>query len=204
MEKVINEAIKHLSKDQKLKILIENNKPPIFEERNDDYYHSLSKSIIYQQLSGKVAKIIYNRFLGLFNDSQPIPKVFLNLNDTKLKSIGLSRQKISYLKDLSEYFLNKGTSMDFNTLDQDEIRKELITIKGIGHWTIDMFLMFTVLDMNILPVGDLGIKKAFKELFNLNSLPSDDYMIKKSKKWEPYRTIACCYLWTIVDDGDVW
>ncbi|MBV20193.1 MAG: hypothetical protein CL870_03740 [Cytophagia bacterium] len=67
-----------------------------------------------------------------------------------------------------------------------------------------MFLMFTVLNMNILPVGDLGIKKAFKELYNLNKLPSDHFMIKKSKKWEPYRTIACCYLWTIVDDGDVW
>tara|TARA_Y100000389_G_scaffold205081_1_gene262835 strand:+ start:20346 stop:20957 length:612 start_codon:yes stop_codon:yes gene_type:complete len=203
MNKVVNKAIKHLSKDLKLKSLIDNNDKPVFE-KNDNYYIALSKSIIYQQLSGKVAKIIYNRFVNLFNDKNPEPNIFLTVDELKLKSIGLSRQKISYLKDLSEYFLNKGTSIDFNILNQDEIRKELITIKGIGHWTIDMFLMFTVLNMNILPVGDLGIKKAFKELYNLDKLPSDHFMIKKSKKWEPYRTIACCYLWTIVDDGDVW
>ena len=203
MNKVVNKAIKHLSKDLKLKSLIDNNDKPVFE-KNDNYYIALSKSIIYQQLSGKVAKIIYNRFVNLFNDKNPEPNIFLTVDELKLKSIGLSRQKISYLKDLSEYFLNKGTSIDFNILNQDEIRKELITIKGIGHWTIDMFLMFTVLNMNILPVGDLGIKKAFKELYNLDKLPSDNFMIKKSKQWEPYRTIACCYLWTIVDDGDVW
>ena len=203
MNQLINKAVRHLSKDLKLKSLIDNNDKPVFEKSNN-YYIALSKSIIYQQLSGKVAKIIYNRFLNLFNDKNPEPNIFLTFDDLKLKSIGLSRQKISYLKDLSKYFLDKGISIDFNILNQDEIRKELISIKGIGHWTIDMFLMFTVLNMNILPVGDLGIKKAFKELYNLDKLPSDNFMIKKSKKWEPYRTIACCYLWTIVDDGDVW
>jgi len=203
MNNLINKAIKQLSKDIKLKSLIDKNEKPFFEE-NNNYYHTLSKSIIYQQLSGKVAKIIYNRFLDLFNNKQPKANIFINIDDSKLKEIGLSRQKISYLKDLSDYFLNKGKSIDFKSLSEQEIRDELIKIKGIGHWTIDMFLMFTVLKSNILPVGDLGIKKAFKELYNLDDLPTDNFMIEKSKKWEPYRTIACCYLWTIVDDGDVW
>ena len=203
MNNLINKAIKHLIKDKKLKLLIDKNEKPFFEE-NNNYYHALSKSIIYQQLSGKVAKIIYNRFLDLFNSKQPKANIFITIDDSKLKEIGLSRQKISYLKDLSDYFLNKGKSIDFKSLSEQEIRDELIKIKGIGHWTIDMFLMFTVLKSNILPVGDLGIKKAFKELYNLDDLPTDNFMIEKSKKWEPYRTIACCYLWTIVDDGDVW
>ena len=203
MNNLINKAIKQLSKDIKLKSLIDKNEKPFFEE-NNNYYHALSKSIIYQQLSGKVAKIIYNRFLDLFNNKQPKANIFITIDDSKLKEIGLSRQKISYLKDLSDYFLNKGKSIDFKSLSEQEIRDELIKIKGIGHWTIDMFLMFTVLKSNILPVGDLGIKKAFKELYNLKELPSESFMKEMSLPWQPYRTIACCYLWMIVDDGDVW
>ena len=141
MNNLINKAIKQLSKDIKLKSLIDKNEKPFFEE-NNNYYHALSKSIIYQQLSGKVAKIIYNRFLDLFNNKQPKANIFINIDDSKLKEIGLSRQKISYLKDLSDYFLNKGKSIDFKSLSEQEIRDELIKIKGIGHWTIDMFLMF--------------------------------------------------------------
>jgi len=202
-QKTINLAIKHLSNDLKLKKIINNHSKPNFK-KNNDYYNSLAKSIIYQQLSGRVANVIYNRFLDIFRDRKPTPDITISISEKKLKNIGLSKQKTNYIKDLSRYFIEKENTINFKLMSDDEIRNELILIKGIGHWTIDMFLMFTMLRPNILPVGDLGIKKGFKKLFNLKDLPDEQYMLKKSKPWEPYRTIACCYLWRLVDDEDFW
>ena len=199
----LNQSIEHLSKNSKFKALIDKYDRPIFEN-NDNYFNALSKSIIYQQLSGKVAKVIYNRFLDLFKNRKPELEVILNLKDFELRKIGLSKQKTEYIKGLSKYFYKEGKLIDFPSLTNQEISKELIKIKGIGQWTVDMFLMFTMFRTDVLPVADLGIKKGFKELFNLKELPSEKVMINKSKKWQPYRTIACCYLWKLVDDGDVW
>ena len=200
---ILNKSIKHLAKDQKIKTLI--NKYPIPEfYPNDNYFDALSKSIIYQQLSGKVAKIIYTRFLSLFKKKIPTPKQYINIKNSDLKDIGLSRQKINYINNLSVFFIEKDNTLQFETESNQEISKELIIIKGIGQWTIDMFMMFTLCKTDILPVGDLGIKKAFKKLYNLKELPSEIFMKKKALQWEPYRTIACCYLWMLTDDGDVW
>ena len=199
----LNKSIEHLSKDTKFKVLIDKYDSPNFV-KNDNYFHALSKSIVYQQLRGKVAKVIYNRFLDLFENREPDLQVIINLKDSKLREIGLSKQKTEYIKGLSKYFFNQGELIDFPSLTNEEISKELIKIKGIGQWTVDMFLMFTMFRPNVLPVADLGIKKGFQELFNLKELPSEKVMITKSKKWQPYRTIACCYLWKLVDDGDVW
>jgi len=200
---ILNKSIKHLEKDQKIKTLI--NKYPIPEfYPNDNYFDALSKSIIYQQLSGKVAKIIYTRFLSLFKKKIPTPKQYINIKNSDLKDIGLSRQKINYINNLSVFFIEKDNTLQFETESNQEISKELIIIKGIGQWTIDMFMMFTLCKTDILPVGDLGIKKAFKKLYNLKELPSEIFMKKKALQWEPYRTIACCYLWMLTDDGDIW
>jgi len=199
----LNQSIKHLSKDRNFKALINKYDRPNFEN-NDNYFNALSKSIIYQQLSGKVAKVIYNRFLDLFKNRVPDLKVIINLKESALREIGLSKQKIEYIKGLSKYFYKEGKLIDFSSLTNQEISKELIKIKGIGQWTVDMFLMFTIFRTDVLPVADLGIKKGFKKLFNLKELPSEKFMINKSKKWQPYRTIACCYLWKLVDDTDVW
>ena len=202
-ENLLNQSIKHLSKDQKIKTLIDKYPIPNFSP-NDNYFDALSKSIIYQQLSGKVAKIIYNRFLSLFKNKNPKPNQYLNMKTSDLKSIGLSKQKISYINNVSNFFINKDSQILFKTNADKEIREQLIVIKGIGQWTVDMFMMFTLCKTDILPVGDLGIKKAFKELYNLKELPSEEFMKEKAIPWKPYRTIACCYLWMIVDDGDVW
>ena len=199
----IEKAIKHLSKIKELQTLINTNPIPTFK-KDDNYFDSLSKSIIYQQLSGKVAKIIYHRFISLFNQNSPNAKECLKLSSKDLKGIGLSRQKISYINNLSEFFIENNNLIDFNKLTDEEIAKKLLSIKGIGPWTVDMFMMFTMLKVDILPLGDLGIKKAIQKLFKLQELPSDKLMIEKSLQWKPYRTIASCYLWTLVDDGDVW
>jgi len=200
---ILNKAIIHLCGDKKLKKLVDKYPKPKFEI-NSNHFDALTKSIIYQQLSGKVAKIIYTRYINLFNKQSPIAKDCLKLNEQKLRSIGLSKQKINYIYNVSEFFINNQNRFDFHNMSEQEIRKNLISIKGIGPWTIDMFMMFTIFKLDVLPVGDLGIKKAFKELFNLDELPSDKFMAVSSEKWRPYRTIACCYLWMIVDDGDVW
>lgn len=199
----IEKAINHLSKIKEFQILIDKNPIPMFK-KNDNYFDALSKSIIYQQLSGKVAKIIYHRFISLFKQNSPNAKECLKLSIKDLKGIGLSRQKISYINNLSEFFIENNNLIDFNKLTDEEIAKKLLSIKGIGPWTVDMFMMFTMLKVDILPLGDLGIKKAIQKLYKLQNLPSDKLMIEKSLKWKPYRTIASCYLWTLVDDGDVW
>ena len=200
---LLNQSIKHLVKDQKLKNLINKYPIPKFSP-NENYFDALSKSIIYQQLSGKVAKIIYTRFLSLFQNKIPTPNQYLSIAITDLKGIGLSKQKINYINNLSQFFIEKDNQLKFKTDSEKEISKQLIAIKGIGQWTIDMFMMFTLCKTDIIPVGDLGIKKAFKKLYNLKELPSESFMQKKGLQWQPYRTIACCYLWKTIDDGEVW
>ena len=202
MDKIIlNQSIQYLLKDNKLKDLINKYPIPQFASK-DNYFDALSKSIIYQQLSGKVAKIIYRRFLDLFKKQNPEPEQYLKINNSDLKKIGLSKQKINYINNLSIFFINNNNMSQLKNLSKQEITNELISIKGIGQWTIDMFMMFTLCKTDILPVGDLGIKKAFKHLYNLQELPSEKFMKEKSSHWRPYRTIACCYLWMIMDDGD--
>ena len=200
---ILNKAIQHLTKDPKIKILIKKFPEPQFST-DENFFNALSKSIIYQQLSGKVAKIIYTRFLVLFNSKDPTPDQYLKIKITDLQNIGLSKQKINYINNVSKFFMENHKKVDFRIESEEEISKKLISIKGIGQWTIDMFMMFTLCKTDILPIGDLGIKKAFKKLYKLNDFPSEKFMKKESLPWKPYRTIACCYLWMLVDDGDVW
>ena len=194
----LDNAIAYLSNDLKLQPLILKYTRPDFGVSNDPF-KSLIKYIIYQQLSIQSAKAIYTRFLDLFNN-KPTPTTLNAINDAILKDIGVSKQKINYIKEITKYFLNH--NIDFNSLTNKEVYDELIQIKGIGPWTIDIFLMFTLYRTDILPIGDLGIKKGFKILYNLDELPTDQFMIEKSKKWNPYESIASMYLWKIVD-GDI-
>ena len=200
---IVNKSIEYLAKDTKLKTLIDKYSVPQFSP-NDNYFDALCKSIIYQQLSGKVAKIIYGRFLSLFKNQTPISSQYLKIKISDLSSIGLSKQKIKYIANVANFFIEHNHKSPLTNNSEQEIKNQLIAIKGIGQWTIDMFMMFTLCKSDILPVGDLGIKKAFQKLYNLKELPSESFMESKSLKWKPYRTIACCYLWMIVDDGDIW
>ena len=200
---IVNKSIEYLAKDKKLKTLIDEYPAPQFLP-NDNYFDALCKSIIYQQLSGKVAKIIYGRFLSLFENQTPISNQYLKIKISDLRSIGLSKQKIKYITNVANFFIAHKHKNPLKNNSEKEIKNQLIAIKGIGQWTIDMFMMFTLCKSDILPIGDLGIKKAFQKLYNLKELPSESFMKNKSLKWKPYRTIACCYLWMIVDDGDVW
>ncbi len=199
-------ALEYLKKTEpRFGTLIDEFGEPDFELQ-DNYFKSLVRSIIYQQLSGKSAFAIYNRYLQLFNSTEfPSPQQVIAIPDSHYTSIGLSRQKTCYIKEIAQAFSNKEiVPENIPKLKDDEVRKQFIKIKGIGPWTIDMFLMFTLNRPDILPVNDLGIQKGFKLFFRLNELPDEKFMVEKAKKWKPFRTIACWYLWKLVDDNFQW
>lgn len=175
-------------------------------ELSHNYFESLTRSIIFQQLSGKAAGTIYKRFLDIFNsDSFPLPSDVLKTEETQLRSVGLSYRKASYVLALAEAFNSQSfLPKDLDKLNNIQISELLIQIRGIGQWTADMFLIFSLNRLDIIPLTDLGIQKGMKEFFNLNVLPSDKKMLRLSKKWKPYRSIASLYMWKIVDDGFNW
>jgi len=197
-------ALEKLNQDSKMKKIVKDYGLPDFKPQ-DDYFKSLMRSIVFQQLSGKVAKIIYQRLTSLLPTNRIIPNEVLMLTNEEMKQVGLSSQKINYIKNLANYFdTNLFNKNKVEKMSDEEISKELIQIKGIGQWTIDMFLMFTLNRPDVMPYSDLGIQKGMKTLFNLDKLPTKERMETLSIKWKPYRTIACWYLWKIVDDGFEW
>jgi len=160
---------------------------------------SLASSIISQQISLKAAASIYKRFLKLFGRKKASPKALLALTDEELRSAGLSRSKIIYLKDLGAKFLDKTIDPKlFPKMTDEEIKDHLIQVKGIGSWTADMFLIFALNRPNILPVGDLAIKKGFQKAFKLKTLPTEKQMRKLAKEYESEHTNLSLYLWGIL------
>jgi len=201
-----NIALRHLSHaDKRMEKLIDKFGPPNFNLMNN-YYESLIRSIVYQQLSGKAASIIYERLLDLFVfDIYPEPKDILAVSIETLRSSGLSYQKVNYIQDLSEKWQDGTMNLtDIDSMTDEEISSELIKVKGIGQWTADMFLMFTLGRPDVFPFGDLGIQKGVMIITNMNRLPTQKEMERKTKKWQPYRTVAAWYLWKLVDGPFKW
>ena len=194
-----------LNRDEKMRVLISKFGWPDFDPKQD-YFQSLLRSIVFQQLSGKAAKTIYERFINLIPKTVTLsPKEVLKLDKDEMRKTGLSFQKINYLRNLAYFFENNSfQKKDVERMTDEEISNALTQIKGIGQWTVDMFLMFTLNRADILPYTDLGIQKGFKKIFKMNNLPSKKEMETHSKIWRPYRTIACWYLWRTVDDAFAW
>jgi 3-methyladenine DNA glycosylase/8-oxoguanine DNA glycosylase len=192
--KEINKAISHLKKDKVWTNTIKNFPLPGYKP-GSDYFAALVRSIIYQQISGKAAESIQLRFKALFKKKMDAEGV-LKLKDKQFKTAGISPQKMKYLRDLALKFKD-GTinPSNFNIMTDEEIREHLIAVKGIGRWTADMFLMFTLNRPDVLPTGDLAIQKGFKNIFKMRTIPSVAKMEKLAKSWAPYRTIASHYLW---------
>ncbi len=162
-----------------------------------DYYNSLLKAIVQQQLSVAAASSIYSRFSVFFN-AKFVPEKILDASDTDLRNCGLSHAKVTYVKDLSNKILNGQLRLsEISLKSNDEIIKDLTMVKGIGVWSSHMFLIFTLGRINVLPIGDLGIRRAAMNLYKLRSLPDEKRLRKLSIKnnWEPYNTIASWYLW---------
>lgn len=192
-------AILHLKKcDPVLRLIIERIGPCCMEYGPPEF-HSLAEAILYQQLNGKAAVSIFKRFTALAGDPLT-PAGILTLTDEQMRSVGLSKQKSSYLRDMAERAA--AGQLDFTRLHEmsdEEVIKHLTQVKGVGVWTAQMFLMFTLKRPNVLPTGDFGIQMAMKKHYKKRKLPKPLHMEKIAHAWEPYRSIACWYLWKSMD-----
>ncbi len=165
-------------------------------ELEDGHYEALVGSIIYQQLAGAAAKAILNRFKNLYNGRIPDPERYLATEESKLRSVGLSPQKISYIRDLCERIVNDSLDLEgLSRLPDEEAVEQLDVIKGVGRWTAEMFLIFVLGRTDVLPVDDLGVQKAAKKLYHLRKLPTREKFERLAKNWHPYCSIATLYLW---------
>ncbi|MBD3637903.1 MAG: DNA-3-methyladenine glycosylase 2 family protein [Crocinitomicaceae bacterium] len=164
-----------------------------------DVYFYLQHSIVSQQLSTKVAEIIWQRYLDLFPERYPEPEMVLQKSDGELRGIGLSFQKLGYMRNVADFSLEYG--MEFDMLDEwtdDEIIKYLTQIKGVGKWTVQMILMFPMDRPNVFPVDDLGIQTKMKKYYNINLEKKElrQKLVEISDRWDPYKTVASKLLWS--------
>jgi len=192
-----------LSQDPVMANLIETGKS-IDQEAHEDIYLSLLGSIMSQQLSTKVARVIRNRFLDLFPDGYPQPKAVLAQSDEMLRGVGLSYQKLGYIRNVVTFAL--AGNLDYNLIgqmDDEALIKHLIQIKGVGRWTAEMILIFTLTRPDVFPIDDLGIQNAMKKFYNLTQTGKvlQAEMIRIAENWRPYRTLASRYLWQSLDNG---
>ena len=165
----------------------------------NDYFRSLVKSIVYQQLAVKAARTIYNRFLDELSN-ELTPENVLKLKENQFRKAGISGKKMSYLIDLSNKFLD-GTidNKRMYKLEDEELIEHLTQIRGIGRWSAEMFLIFSLTRLNVLPLDDLGFKKSVMINYNLKKMPSNDKIKKIAKNWGDYKSIAVWYLWQAVN-----
>ncbi|GAB4327539.1 MAG: DNA-3-methyladenine glycosylase [Dehalococcoidia bacterium] len=177
--------------------------PPL-RPRGSSPFQSLGRAIIYQQLSGRAAGTIYERFLGLFAQPEdregewwfPAPEVVLGATDDELRAAGLSRQKIASIRDLALHFAEGRLSTErFDAWDDEEIIGHLTQVRGVGRWTAEMFLMMHLRRPDVMPVNDVGINRAIKQLYGLDDLPKPPAVLATAEPWRPWATAACLYLW---------
>ena len=195
-------AIRYLKKDPKLaKVIDMVGRYQIKLTRNR--YESLVEAIITQQLAGSAAKSISKKFRGLYKARFPKPIDVIKTPDSKLRKTGLSGMKIKYIKELSKKIESKELKLNtLSRLSDEEIITHLTQVKGIGRWTAEMFLIFTLGRQDILPVGDLGLKKGIQLLYSMPELPKEDAMEEIAESWRPYRTVATWYLWKSLQKFD--
>ena len=195
-------AIAHLKQFEKFRPLIENVSMPDFTPSGKVYY-DLLESIVSQQLSVKVATVIFNRFCALFPDQYPHPDLLAAMEIGLLRTAGLSVQKASYLQNVAAFSLQYDLeNHNWAGMSDEEIIAFLTRIKGVGVWTSEMILMFTIGRLDVFPKDDLGIQQAMIKLYNLDGKDRNfkKSMIEISEAWRPYRTIACRYLWRWKDN----
>jgi DNA-3-methyladenine glycosylase II len=166
-------------------------------------YQSLVEAIITQQLSGSAAKSIIRKFKRLYKSKFPKPIDVLRTPNSTLRLAGLSKMKIIYIKELSKKIESKQLNLrKISMQDDEQIIENLTDVKGIGRWTAEMFLIFSLGRLDILPVGDLGLKKAVQSMYSLKQLPKEEEIVQLARPWKPYRTIATWYLWKSLERFD--
>ena len=194
-----------LKKDPNLKDLFLD--PPIENlHPESNYFQSIVRSIIYQQLSGKAAKKIHERFIALFKlGKYPTPKDVLNISEEQLRTAGLSYMKAGYIKNVAIYFLdNPFLNSVLDQKNDQEIIDLISSIKGVGVWTVQMFLMFTLNRPDVFPVNDLALQKGYSAYYKKKKLVDPKKMMDHSKKWIPHRTTMSLYFWRYLEGPFEW
>jgi DNA-3-methyladenine glycosylase II len=174
---------------------------PTKRQKPQHPYESLMQAIVYQQLAGKAAATIFGRVKALGANGFPTPQEILLLDETKLRGAGLSRQKIAAVKDLAAKTLD-GTVpplAKLRRMSEAEIHERLVQVRGIGEWSVQMFLMFRLGRPDVLPTRDLGIQQGFQHVYRLKAMPKPEAILEHGERWRPYRSIASWYLWRAVE-----
>jgi DNA-3-methyladenine glycosylase II len=204
-----DEGIEHLrAADEVMGELIDRNGPLDFEARRrgrpTDPYGALLRSIVGQQLSTKAARSIYERLIAPFGGRPPTPRELLDADPESIRAAGLSRPKVAYLRSLAEHVLSGELELDrLYELPDEEVTTEIVAVKGLGQWTADMFLIFHLGRPDVLPVGDLGVRRAVERAYGFETLPSAAEVEALGERWRPYRSLASLYLWASLDNAPV-
>lgn len=176
---------------------------PCTLEPHRQYFRALVRSIVGQQLSGKAAATIYGRFVALY-PAFPSPADVLATSDADLRAIGLSRGKTAYIKDLCARVEDGRLPLQrVSRLADDELTAALVAVKGVGEWTAHMFMIFSLCRLDVLPTGDLGVRRGMQRLYHLPALPTPDEMraLADRQGWAPYRSVASWYMWAVIDEA---
>lgn len=196
----------HLSKkDRRLAPIIKQYGPCVLEP-HVNFYGRLVRSIVGQQLSVKAAASIWQRVLTLFHDELPTPEQLLKADTEKLRACGISYQKINYMKDLAQHIIDGRLDLKhISTMPNEQLIEQLTAVKGIGEWSAHMFMIFTLGRLDVLPTGDLGIRKAMMRLYKLSEIPDPAMCVTIANKhgWHPYESVASWYLWASLDNTPV-
>jgi DNA-3-methyladenine glycosylase II len=204
-----DEGLEHLrSSDDTLAGVIDAHGPLDLESRvrgrPQDAYGALLRAIVGQQLSVAAARTIYGRFTDLFGGHTPTPEELLEVDPDTLRGVGLSRAKANYVRSLAEHVISGELELDrLDELSDERVAAEVTAIKGLGQWTADMFLIFHLGRPDVLPVGDLGVRRAVERLYGLEGLPSAAELEALGERWRPYRSLASLYLWESLDNAPV-
>jgi len=200
----LRQAEKYLTAhDKKLAPVIKNSGPCRIKP-HPDHYGELVSSIVGQQLSTKAGGTIWRRVLDLFGGKMPTPQQLINMDADKIRACGVSYPKIGYMKDLAAHILDKRLDLEhISTMPNEQLTEQLTAVKGIGEWSAHMFMMFGLGRLDILPVGDLGIRKSIQNMYSLKELPSPEQIITIANKnsWHPYESVASWYLWQSLDNN---
>jgi len=193
------------SSDPVMRRLVDEHGPLDEEQRRRgrprDAYGALVRSIVGQQLSTKAARSIYERLTALFGGHTPTPTELLAADPEEVRAVGLSRPKVGYLRSLAEHVENGELELDrLTNLADDEVSAQLTAVKGLGQWTADMFLIFHLDRPDVLPVGDLGIRRAVERQYGLDELPDPARLLEIGEPWRPQRSLASLYLWRSLDN----
>jgi DNA-3-methyladenine glycosylase II len=208
-EVISDEGLDHLrDSDERLREVIDERGPLDLDARvrgrPADAYGALLRAIVGQQLSVKAARTIYERFTALFGGKTPTPEQLLEVDADTLRAAGLSRAKAAYVRSLAEHVISGELELDrLDELSDEEVTAKLVAVKGLGQWTADMFLIFHLGRPDVLPVGDLGVRRAIERLYGFETLPSAAEMEALGERWRPYRSLASLYLWESLDNAPV-